>query len=247
MREDDRPAVGRFEASRACRRSVARIAAGPEQLSLEERLHHGGTVDNGDGIRSTCAHRVQRVRGESFPGPRFAADQDRARVRRQAPDQGEDVLHRRTAADHPAELEPAGDVRLRLLQRSPLRVVVTNTRQQRAQPFQVQRLAQVVDRTASQRLDDTVIGYIVRHERDATVLIDCLDPVQQAEVADVRPPGVDQHQLHRPLTQLGQGVTRVDGRGDVIALSQRESPNGRLDVAIAVDDEDARTVSVHGH
>jgi hypothetical protein len=59
-------------------------------------------VTNGFARRGTRL--VKRPRGELLPRPRFAADEHDPCVRREPPNQAEDLLHRRTATRHAAVL-----------------------------------------------------------------------------------------------------------------------------------------------
>ena len=76
----------------------------PEQLALEQTRHDGRAVDGDERLGPPRTRLMKRARSELLPRPRLAADEDDLRVRREPPDQAEDLLHGRTAAQHAAVL-----------------------------------------------------------------------------------------------------------------------------------------------
>src|SRR5204863_7152510 len=83
-----------------------------EQLALEQRVDDRRTVDRHERPVPPRARLMKRARGELFSGPGLAADQDDLRVRRQALNQAEDLLHRGAASQHSTELELPGNLAL---------------------------------------------------------------------------------------------------------------------------------------
>ena len=103
--EEDGAAVGQLEEA-GCRFGGAGV--GPldvaEELAFEERLDDGGAVDDHEGLLAAWARAIERAGHELLAAAGLAGDERGADVRRQAPDEIEELLRRRPAADHAAEL-----------------------------------------------------------------------------------------------------------------------------------------------
>ena len=97
-----------------------------EQLALEERLDDRRAVHGDEALRRARPELVKCAGDELLAGAGLAGDERRARVRRQPPDQAEDLLHGRTAADHAAELEPLRELALERQHRAACRRLVAH-------------------------------------------------------------------------------------------------------------------------
>ena len=114
---------------------------------------------------------MQRARDQLLPGAGFAGDEHGAHVRREAPDEREQLLHRRPAADHAAELCVLRDLLLCVEQPPAPRGVVAHACEETRQPGEVERLGQVVDGAELDRLDGTVDRGVAAHQHDLAVRI----------------------------------------------------------------------------
>ena len=133
-----------------------RTALVAEQLAFKQRLDHRRTIHRHESPIGAGAERVQRVRDQLLAGPRFTRDQQRAHVRREAPDRVEQLLHGRAASDHAAEGERLGDLGVDLQQPLPALDALADARQQPAETCEIERLADVVERAQLHRLDGGV-------------------------------------------------------------------------------------------
>src|SRR5262249_26338853 len=97
--EEDRALLGGLEESPpVLRRAGKGPAAMAEELTLEERLLEGGTVDGEEGSVGARALAVDRAGDELFPGPRLTLDEHRDRGGGGALHETEDLGHRRAGA-----------------------------------------------------------------------------------------------------------------------------------------------------
>ena len=90
--EQERPAIGLNEEAGAGRAGVGEGAAHvPEQLTFQQRLGYGGTVDGDEGASAAPAAFVERARDELLTGAALAGDEHGGiRVR----DPFEEIIHR---------------------------------------------------------------------------------------------------------------------------------------------------------
>ena len=189
---------------------------------------------------------MQRARDELLAGPGLAGDERGAHVRRQPPDHPEQLLHHRAAADHPAELEAAGDVALDGEQVAAPLEVVAHAGEQLLEPREVERLAQVIRRAELDRLDRGVDRRVAGHQHGLAARIDLANRAR-ARRARRRPASADRPSRGRRAASAAARPRR--------ARSSRSSPRiparcaKRLDhvenALLVVDDHQQRLLPVH--
>ena len=189
--------------------------------------------------------RVQRARDQLLAGAGLAGDERGADVRREPPDHPEQLLHRRAAADHPAELQPPRDVALDRQQVAAALEIVAHAGQQLLEPREVERLAQVVGRAQLDRLDRGLDRRVAGHQHRLAARIDVADGAQHVEAAEVRHPQVDHDEIGAPRLQLRDRVAAVRARQRVVAGPLREPADHVEDALFVVDHDQQGLLPVH--
>ena len=115
-------------------------------------------------FRSRRPPRLWSARDQFLARPGLAGDERRADVRRQPADRIEQLLHRRAAADHPLEFEAARELAVDGQEQPPALDAALDRREQLAQPLEVERLAQIVERAELDRFDRGIDRAVRRHE-----------------------------------------------------------------------------------
>jgi hypothetical protein len=153
---------------------------------------------------------VQRRRHELLARSGLACDERSPRVRRQAPDQAEELLHRGVAADHP----PADEVPRRFLvgrRHGALPIAFRlDGRQELPEPAEVDRLAQVIHRSRLNRLDGAVDRGVPCHQHGLALRVRLPDRAQHVQTADLR---------HLQIDDCDVGRVRVE-------VLERRGPSG---------------------
>ena len=135
-----------------------------EQLAFRQRFDECRAVEGDELAILARPELVQRARHQLLAGAGLAGDERGARVRRQPPHEIEQLLHHRAAAHHPVELETVGDVGVGRQQALPAGDAVAHAAEQLAQPVEVERLAQVVERAELHRFDRRFHRGLGRHQ-----------------------------------------------------------------------------------
>jgi len=141
------------------RNSVPPLGAGEaaavvaEHLALDEIRGDRAAVDREERAAPAQAQIVDRLCGQLLAGAGFAGQQHRGLGARDAADRVVDGLHRRRAAEHATEaaepLQLGTQLRDFFMQRGRAR----HAREDAVQPLHVQRLHEIVGRTAPQGVD----------------------------------------------------------------------------------------------
>ena len=190
---------------------------------------------------------VQRARDELLAGAGLAGDERRAHVRREPANHAEEILHERAAPDHPAELEPLGDVPLDLQQAPAPLDVVADGRQEQLEPAEVERLAQIVHRAELDRFDRGVDRGVAGHQHRLALRIDLANRADDVEAADVRHAQVDHRDVRAPRLQLRDRIAPARAGNDVEPRAAREPADHVENALLVVDDDERRPLPCHTH
>jgi hypothetical protein len=166
-------------------------------------------------------------------------------VRRQPPDESEDFLHRRTAADHAAELEPLGDVSLEREHRAALLRLLPYSREQLTEARQVEWFREEVHGTQLHRLHCGVDGAKPGHEHDLDPRAGIANRAEHLEAGDAGHAEVDQDELARTIPELLHGVFAAHRGGNVEAFSECNGADERQDRPVVVNNQEAWALSLH--
>jgi hypothetical protein len=229
--EEQRAALGLLEAAapRALR-AGERAALVPEQLALEQVLRDRRRVDRDERTRGARAVTVQRARDELLAGPRFAGDQH-GRVRlRQPPDRPEHLLHRRRLAEDFRRL------RAGRLDRRHDRRLAGRAANERDRVVDVERLGQVLERAALERLHGAVEVRVRGHHDDRDVRKALLDLGEQRDARLARHPDVGDEHLRLAHRERLQHLVRRAERLVGDALARERLLEHPADRAVVVDD-----------
>ena len=99
---------------------------------------------------------MQRSRDQLLPRPRLSGHERGAHVRCESADQGEQLVHDWSAADHAAELESTRELTLNPEHASTTFDVVANVGQQSLETGEIERFAQIVRSAELDRFDGAV-------------------------------------------------------------------------------------------
>jgi hypothetical protein len=127
--------------------------------------------------------------------------EDHLRVRREALNQAEDVLHRGAAAEHPAELQLARHL---ALERDHLRAALeleAGLRQNLAQPLEIEGLGQVLARAELDGFDRAVDRGVRGHQNHLAPRMSGADLPQEIEPVHVGHAKVDHRQIGGPARE----------------------------------------------
>ena len=227
-------------------RAGERAAHVAEQLALEQRLDDGGTVHRDQAPILARAEAMQRLGDQFLAGAGFAGDQHRARVRREPAHRVEQLLHAGAATDEAVELELARDVRVDAQQRLAALEALAHRDQQLAQPIEIERLRDVVERTGFDRFDGGVDRSRVGHQDHLRLRIGRLDLAQHAQAVDARQLHVHDRAVRaddRKLRQRGMTVRLPD---DAEPELGRKTIDQREHRGVVVDDEQGRRLGEVG-
>jgi hypothetical protein len=246
--EEQRPLVGELEQARLV---VGRAGEGAahvaEELAFEERLDDRRAVHGDEAAVAPRSDLMQRARHQLLAGPGLPRDERRADVRREPPDHAEQILHERTAADHPAELQPLGDIPFDRQQAAPPLDLVAHGGEQQLQPAEVERLAQVVHRAQLDRLHRGVDRGVAGHQHRLAVRIDLANGADDVEPADVRHAQIHHRDVRAPCLQLRDRVAAAR-TGDHVEPRAARKPGDHVENALlVVDHDERRPLPCHTH
>ena len=226
-------------------RAGERAAHVAEELALEERLDDRGAVDRDEPLRAARPQLVQRARDQLLARARLAGDERRPDVRRQAANQTEDVLHRRTAPDHAAEFEPLREVAFHRQHLAALRGFIANRGKQVTKTLQVERLGEVIERAELDRFHRAVDGGKAGHQDDLALRAHVANRAEHVEAGDAGHPQVEEDKFGRALAKLLHRLFTGGGRRHVEAFGERDRPNQGEDRAVIVDHEQPGALVLH--
>ena len=203
------------QADLGVRRAGERSAHVAEELALEQRFDDRGAVHRDETSILARPKTMERFRDQFLAGAGFSGDEHRARVRREAADRVEELLHAGAAPDEAVELELASDVGVDTQQCLAALEALAHRDQQLAQAIDVERLRDVVERTRLDGFDGGVDRSRVGHQDDLRLRIGRLDLAQDAQAVDARQPHVHDR------------AVRADDRQWLSARHDRPTPGRR--------------------
>jgi len=187
---------------------------------------------------------VHRLRGQFLARAGFARNQGGADVRRQPADQIEDLLHRRTAANHSAELELPGEGQLRVGEAPVRRELVAGAGQGLFEARDVERLGEVVDGAQLDGLDGRIDAGVSRHQRDPGVGVGLAQRANDFETTDVGHPQIDERDVGMPQGGRLDGLAAVRAGRDLEAFRLRDPAHHAEHPRLVVDDQQQGPIGV---
>ena len=189
---------------------------------------------------------MERARDELFAAARFAGDQHRSHVGREPPDDAEQLLHHRRAADHAAERRIFGNLLFGLEQPLAAMRFLPHRLQQAPQAAEVERLRQIVNRPELDRLDRAVDRGVAAHEHHLAIGIGVADGPKHVDAADIRQAEVDDCDVGVLVLQLVDGAGAVGARDDAEPGIPGEARDYVQHRRLVVDDQNGRKLDGGG-
>ena len=224
-----------------------RAAHVAEQLALEQRLDDGRAVDRDEATVAARPQLVQGARDELLARAGFSGNQRRLEVRRQPPDQAEQLLHRRSAPDHRTELQLAGDVALDGGHAVPPPVLVTNALEQVLEAAEVERLRQIVPGAQLDGFDGRVDGGMPGHQHDLAGRVGDADRAQHLDSVQPRHSQIYDRQVGATHRQHLEGPRAVTAFEHVESGAPGKPRHQIADNVVVVDEKQHRTAGRHSH
>ena len=116
-------------------------------------------------------------------------------MRREAPDEPEQLAHDRAASDHAAELGVPRDLLFGFQQAPAAFRIFPHLRQEMCQASKVERLCEVVDGSKLDGLDGAVDRRIAAHENHLTIRIRFPNRAQDFDAADIGQAQIDRREI----------------------------------------------------
>ena len=170
-----------------------------------------------------------------------------AHVRREAANHPEQLLHRRAASDHAAELEPPREIAFHGQHAAAPLDFLPHAGQELLEPAEIDRLAQVVHRPELDRLDGGVHRRVARHQHGLTLRVRVLDRTQHFQPANVRHPQIHHHQIGPVRLNPRDRVAPARAGDHLEPRTPRESPDHLQDAGLVIDDHEDRLLAAHTH
>ena len=180
---------------------------------------------------------MKRARRELLAGAGLAAQQHDLRMGRQALNQAEDFLHRRAAAEHPAELQLPRDLALEGHHLGAPLELEADVDEHLAQAIEIKRLGQVLAGAELDRFDGAVDRGVGGHEDHFAARVGGANLPQQVEAVHVGHPQVDHREIGRSPHQRAHRFGAAPARDDLEAGLRRQALDDFQDRRLVVDDE----------
>ena len=240
--EEDRAAIGRLEQTALLLPGIGeRAALVAEQLALQQLLGQRGTRDVDEGTAGPVAVVVDGFRGQVLAGSGLASQEHgRGRTCRDARQQRLDLRHRRRRPDDGVESVFTTLCRPKRPDLAAKTAGLERLLDEQHDFIEVERLVDVVVRTALHRLDGVLDRRKRRHENDQRLRRLLLDMLQHTESVAVRQLEIEQDQVDI-RRGLFDGCCRRSGLEDVVSLLLQALLERPAQQRLVVDDQQRGT------
>ena len=217
-----------------------------EELALEQRLRDGRALDRHERTARTRGCGVQRACDQLLACSRLSADQDRGVRLTQALDGVEHGSHRRTLADQATErgarVHEAAQLAV-LAQRGAVRERTLDTEQQLVD---LERLGDVVERTAAHRVDRRADRRVAGHQDHRSLWVRGAESLEDAESVDAGHLQIHDRDVERTRFESARRTVPAVERLDRVAVSLERAAHEEPHALFVVGDEDPAAPSGGG-
>ena len=209
----------------------------PEQLAFEQRLRQRRAIDREERAVAPCTVLIDRPRDQFLAGPALAGDEHRIIVRGDSADLLVDLLHRVAA---PNDLLRFVWHRLAIInnRRYALKTAgFDRFRDEFLEGVQIERLQQVVERTATHRFNRRFRLGIRGHQNHRHSRVDCSEFLKQVEPALVRQSNIEQRDIRSLRLKRLQSCASIRRRDDLHLRRRKTTLDHIQDVRFVIDDQ----------